>query len=397
MDNETLNAEESLEVTEASIEEVEEVVEATTEEEETLEVDSEISESDCNSKEEEEDEEDEEEEEEEEEDSVEESVNLESAMKDMPNTKSGMVQSINNLLSQMKKDELKFKISHIMEVLIATEKELVEKESGLNLSALDLSENVEDLFEAEDLSDNFKKKATLVFETAVAKRVDEVQQNMEENFRQDMEEQVAAYKERLAEATDKLLNVSIQDWQEDNKLAIHTGLKSEITEHFIEGMKTLFKEHYIDIPEDKEKVYEASQKKLEETNAKLNDEIQNNLDLRGTIDGLTSQVLFLENTQDLTDSEREKVKALCEKVNFENEEQYVEHITLVKECYLGNDSEDVEVETNTTLDESTEEYITEDVILESVEGDVQLASEVVVPTKSKIDKYADFLSGRCKY
>jgi len=393
MDNETLNTEESLEVTEASIEEVGEVVEATTEEEETLEFDSEISESGHDSKEEEEEEEDEDEEE----DSVEESINLESAMKDMPNTKSGMVQSINNLLSQMKKDELKFKISHIMEVLIATEKELVEKESGLNLSALDLSENVEELFEAEDLSDNFKKKATLVFETAVAKRVDEVQQNMEENFRQDMEEQVAAYKERLAEATDKLLNVSIQDWQEDNKLAIHTGLKSEITEHFIEGMKTLFKEHYIDIPEDKEKVYEASQKKLEETNAKLNEEIQNNLDLRGTIDSLTSQILFLENTQNLTDSEREKVKALCEKVNFENEEQYVEHINLVKECYLGNDSEDVEVENNTTLDESTEEYITEDVILESVEGDVQLASEVVVPTKSKIDKYADFLSGRCKY
>ena len=68
----------------------------------------------------------------------------------------------------------------------------------------------------------------------------------------------------------------------------------------------------------------------------------------------------------------------------------------MKECYLGNDSEDVEVETNTTLDESTEEYITEDVILESVEGDVQLASEVVVPNKTKIDKYADFLSGRCK-
>ena len=396
MDNETLNTEESLEVTEASIEEVEEVVEATTEEEETLEVDSEISESDCNSKEEEEDEEDKEEEEEEEEDSVEESINLESAMKDMPNTKSGMVQSINNLLSQMKKDELKTRISHIMEVLLATEKELYEKESGLNLSALDLTQNVEELFEAEDLSDDFKKKATLVFETAVAKRVDEVQQNIEENFKQDMEEQVAAYKERLAEATDKLLNVSILDWQEDNKLAIHTGLKSEITENFIAGMKTLFKDHYIDIPEDKEKVYEASQKKLEETDAKLNEEIQNNLDLRGTVEDLTSQILFLENTQDLTDSEREKVKALCEKVKFENEEQYVEHITLVKECYLGNDSEDVEVETNKTLDESTEEYITEDVILESVEGDVQLASEVVVPNKTKIDKYADFLSGRCK-
>ena len=162
-------------------------------------------------------------------------------------------------------------------------------------------------------------------------------------------------------------------------------------------MKTLFKEHYIDIPEDKEKVYEVSQKKLEEASAKLNEEIQTNLDLRGTVEGLTSQVLFLENTQDLTDSEREKVKALCEKVKFETEEQYVEHITLVKECYLNNDQEETEVETNTSLNEETEEFVTEGVILEGVEGDVQVASEVEVPSKNKIDKYADFLSRKCKY
>lgn len=407
MDNETLNTEniteeetEQVEVSETD-EEVAETAEETVEtvEEET---EAEVTEGKYSSKkkmkeEDEEDDDDDDEDEEEDEDSVEESANLETVLEDLPSTKSGMVQSINNLLSQMRKSELEFKINHIMEVLLASEKEIVERENGLDLSALDLSENVEDLFEAEDLSDDFKKKATLVFETAVAKRVDEVQQNIEENFRQDLEEQVAAYKERLAEATDKLLNVSIQDWQEDNKLAIHTGLKSEITEHFIEGMKTLFKEHYIDIPEDKEKVYEVSQKKLEEASAKLNDEIQTNLDLRGTIEGLTSQVLFLENTQDLTDSEREKVKALCEKVKFETEEQYVEHISLVKECYLNNDQEETEVETNTSLDAETEEFVTEDVILESVEGDVQVASEVEMPSKNKIDKYADFLSRKCKY
>ena len=403
MDNETLNTEN---ITEEETEQVEvsetdeEVTDTVEEETET-----EVTEGKYSSKkkmEEEEDEEDDDdddddEDEDEDEDSMDESVNLETVLEDLPSTKSGMVQSINNLLSQMRKSELEFKINHIMEVLLASEKEIVERENGLDLSALDLSENVEDLFEAEDLSDDFKKKATLVFETAVARRVDEVQQNIEENFRQDLEEQVAAYKERLAEATDKLLNVSIQDWQEDNKLAIHTGLKSEITEHFIEGMKTLFKEHYIDIPEDKEKVYEISQKKLEEASAKLNDEIQTNLDLRGTIEGLTSQVLFLENTQDLTDSEREKVRALCEKVKFETEEQYVEHITLVKECYLNNDQEETEVETNTSLNEDTEEFVTEDVILESVEGDVQVASEVEMPSKTKIDKYADFLSRKCKY
>ena len=409
MDNETLNTEN---ITEEETEQVEvsetaeEVAETAEEDVETVEeeTEAEVTEGKYSSKkkmkeedEEDDDDDDDDEDEDEDEDSMDESVNLETVLEDLPSTKSGMVQSINNLLSQMRKSELEFKINHIMEVLLASEKEIVERENGLDLSALDLSENVEDLFEAEDLSDDFKKKATLVFETAVDKRVDEVQQNIEENFRQDLEEQVAAYKERLAEATDKLLNVSIQDWQEDNKLAIHTGLKSEITEHFIEGMKTLFKEHYIDIPEDKEKVYEVSQKKLEEASAKLNDEIQTNLDLRGTIEGLTSQVLFLENTQDLTDSERERVKTLCEKVKFETEEQYVEHINLVKECYLNNDQEETEVETNTSLDEETEEFVTEDVILESVEGDVQVASEVEVPSKTKIDKYADFLSRKCKY
>ena len=185
MDNETLNteniAEEETEQVEVS-ETTEEESEVTTEEEtvEHTEIDEKCS---SHHKEEEEEEDDDEDDEEEEEESLEETSNLETTLEDLPNTKSGMVQSINNLLSQMRKSELKFKINHIMEVLLASEKEIVERESGLDLSALDLSENVEDLFEAEDLSDDFKKKATLVFETAVAKRVDEVQQNIEENFR----------------------------------------------------------------------------------------------------------------------------------------------------------------------------------------------------------------------
>ena len=134
---------------------------------------------------------------------------LESVLETLPTSKSGMVQTINTLLTEMTKDELQFKVKHLVEVLTATEKQILEREGGLNLTEVDLSGDVDSLFEGEEFDVKFKRKATLLFETAVAKRVEEVQTNIEENFKQDMEEQVLDYKEKLAEAVDKLLNASI--------------------------------------------------------------------------------------------------------------------------------------------------------------------------------------------
>ena len=199
---------------------------------------------------------------------------LETVLETLPTSKSGMVQTINSLLTEMTKDELQFKVKHLLEVLTASEKQILEREGGLNLQEVDLSDDVNQLFEGEEFDVNFRRKATLLFETAVAKRVEEVQTNVEENFKQDMEEQVLDYKEKLAEAVDKLLNASIEDWQDDNKLAIHTGLKAEITEEFMSGLKTLFKEHYIDIPEEKENEYVNLKETHDKTSIKLNDEIE---------------------------------------------------------------------------------------------------------------------------
>lgn len=302
---------------------------------------------------------------------------LETVLETLPTSKSGMVQTINSLLTEMTKDELQFKVKHLLEVLTASEKQILEREGGLNLQEVDLSDDVNQLFEGEEFDVNFRRKATLLFETAVAKRVEEVQGNIEENFKQDMEEQVLDYKEKLAEAVDKLLNASIEDWQDDNKLAIHTGLKAEITEEFMSGLKTLFKEHYIDIPEEKENEYVNLKETHDKTSIKLNDEIERNIELKSTIHEQRKEILFWENTQELTEVEREKLQKLAEKIEFDNDEEYLEGLNTIKKCYFKEKEEEVVTEES----EQIEEVETLQVVAES-------ASEL---PKTKIERYAQDL------
>lgn len=300
---------------------------------------------------------------------------IESILETIPNSKSGMVQTINTMLSEMTKDELQFKVKHIVEVLTASEKQILEREGGFNLTDVDLSEDVESLFEGEEFDINFKRKATLLFETAVAKRVEEVQTNIEENFKQDMEEQVVEYKEKIAEAVDKLLNASIEDWQDDNKLAIQTGLKTEITEEFMSGLKTLFKEHYIDIPEDKENEYVNLKETHDKASIKLNEEIEKNIELKSVVHEQKREILFWENTGELTETQRERLKKLAEKIEFDNEEEYLEGLETIKNCYFA---------------ERDEETVTEDVEIEEVET-LQVVAESSEKSKTKIEKYAQDL------
>ena len=362
--SEILNEEENIEISEETTEETE-TVETTETETETVEEEVEIAEVEIAELEEETVEE------------VEETgAVLEAVLETLPTSKSGMVQTINSLLAEMTKDELQFKVKHLVEVLTATEKEILEREGGLNLTEVDLSEDVDSLFEGEEFDVNFKRKATLVFETAVAKRVEEVQSNIEENFKQDMEEQVLDYKEKLAEAVDKLLNASIEDWQDDNQLAIHSGLRAEITEEFMSGLKTLFKEHYIDIPEDKENEYVNLKESHDNTSIKLNEEIEKNIELKSTIHEQQREILFWENTQDLTTVEREKLQKLAEKIEFDNAEEYIEGLETIKKCYFTEREEEV-------VTEESEE-------IEEVET-LQVVAETTEQPKTKIEQYAQDL------
>ncbi len=363
--SEILNEEENIEISEETAEETE-TVETTETETETVEEEVEIAEVEIAELEEE---------------TVEPEVEetgtvLEAVLETLPTSKSGMVQTINSLLAEMTKDELQFKVKHLVEVLTATEKQILEREGGLNLTEVDLSEDVDSLFEGEEFDVNFRRKATLLFETAVAKRVEELQNNIEENFKQDMEEQVLDYKEKLAEAVDKLLNASIEDWQDDNQLAIHSGLRAEITEEFMSGLKTLFKEHYIDIPEDKENEYVNLKESHDNTSIKLNEEIEKNIDLKSTIHEQQREILFWENTQDLTTVEREKLQKLAEKIEFDNAEEYIEGLETIKKCYFTEKEEEV-------VTEESEE-------IEEVET-LQVVAETTEQPKTKIERYAQDL------
>lgn len=358
--SEILNEEENIEISEETAEVTEETETAETDAEDTEVAEVEIAELEESAEAEEE-----------------EGVVLETVLETLPTSKSGMVQTINSLLTEMTKDELQFKVKHLLEVLTASEKEILEREGGLNLTEVDLSDDVNQLFEGEEFDVNFRRKATLLFETAVAKRVEEVQGNIEENFKQDMEEQVLDYKEKLAEAVDKLLNASIEDWQDDNKLAIHTGLKAEITEEFMSGLKTLFKEHYIDIPEEKENEYVNLKETHDKTTIKLNDEIERNIELKSTIHEQRKEILFWENTQELTEVEREKLQKLAEKIEFDNDDEYVDSINTIKKCYFTEKEEEV-------VTEESEE-------IEEVETLQVVAETISEQPKTKIERYAQDL------
>lgn len=357
--SEILNEEENIEISEETAEVTEETETAETDAEDTEVAEVEVAELEETAE------------------AEEEGVVLEKVLETLPTSKSGMVQTINSLLTEMTKDELQFKVKHLLEVLTASEKQILEREGGLNLSEVDLSDDVNQLFEGEEFDVNFRRKATLLFETAVAKRVEEVQSNIEENFKQDMEEQVLDYKEKLAEAVDKLLNASIEDWQDDNKLAIHTGLRAEITEEFMSGLKTLFKEHYIDIPEEKENEYVNLKETHDKTTIKLNDEIERNIELKSTIHEQRKEILFWENTQELTEVERDKLKKLAEKIEFDNDEEYLEGLNTIKKCYFTEKEEEVSIEESDQIEE-----------VETLQVVAESASEL---PKTKIERYAQDL------
>lgn len=357
--SEILNEEKNIEISEETVEVTEETETAETDAEDTEVAEVEIAELEESAE------------------AEEDGVVLETVLETLPTSKSGMVQTINSLLTEMTKDELQFKVKHLLEVMTASEKEILEREGGLNLTEVDLSDDVNQLFEGEEFDVNFRRKATLLFETAVAKRVEEVQSTVEENFKQDMEEQVLDYKEKLAEAVDKLLNASIEDWQDDNKLAIHTGLRAEITEEFMSGLKTLFKEHYIDIPEEKENEYVNLKETHDKTTIKLNDEIERNIDLKSTIHEQRKEILFWENTQELTEVEREKLQKLAEKIEFDNDEEYLDGLNTIKKCYFTEKEEEVVTEESETIEE-----------VETLQVVAESASE---QPKTKIERYAQDL------
>lgn len=235
---------------------------------------------------------------------------------------------------------------------IEEDNEDVEKE-------LDIEEDVNALLEGEELSEEFKDKAKLVFESALRTKISEIKESIEEKYAQVLAEEVEEIKEDLTERVDAYLEYVSGEWLTENELAIERGLKEELTESFLVGMKNLFEEHYVQIPEEKYDVLESMVEKLDDMETKLNEQIEKNVSLNKRLAESVADGIFDEVSEGLALSQKEKLASLAESVEFESDEEYREKLETLREAYFPSRSVSPSAKTETLSEgvDSTPESI----------------------------------------
>ena len=198
----------------------------------------------------------------------------------------------------------------------------------------DIEEDVAALLSGEELSEEFRAKAKTIFEAAVTSRVAEARAEIEASHAEKLEEEVAEAKGELSERVDSYLEYVSEEWFTENQLAVEHGLKTELTESFLSGMKGLFEEHYVTIPEDKYDVLESMVEKLDDMETKLNEQIEKNINLNSRLGESVADGILSNVSEGLASTQKEKLASLAESVEFESEESYREKLEVLKESYF---------------------------------------------------------------
>lgn len=206
--------------------------------------------------------------------------------------------------------------------------------SAKNKASVSMKEDMEGLFQGEDLTEEFKEKATAIFEAAVQLRVSELAEQLETEYNAKLEEQVVEVVEDISTKVDDYMNYVVQEWITENEVAIESSLKSEITEEFIEGLRNLFVEHYITIPEEKVDVVEELSVRVEDLETKLNEATEANIELSKALAENVKEKIFLEVSEGLVATQADKFKTLAEGVEYNDEETYRRKLEIVKENYF---------------------------------------------------------------
>ena len=224
-------------------------------------------------------------------------------------------------------------------------KEAVE----LRIKEIDVSEDVDALVSGDDsLSEDFKEKASTIFEAAVKSRVRSEVERIIEEVAEEKKVEMETFKDELTEKVDTYLNYVVDEWSKENELAIERGLKGEIAEDFISGLQQLFQDHYIDVPDEKYDVLEAQSDKISELEGRLNEEIQKNVEIKEANSGLVREQVISEVSEDLADTEVEKFKTLTQDIDFSDEDTFKEKLNTIKENFFPK----VKVEDNVSDDET---------------------------------------------
>ena len=293
----------------------------------------------------------------------------------VPKTKAGMIKALYDQLNSMKKAELSDSFGKIMGATLKEaehededddEKKMMKagyhkKMENKKLKKEDLEIDVKDDMDAlvggEDLSEEFKTKAATIFETAVsAKVISEVNQRieeLEEQYVQEITEAKEEHKSTMTEKVDGYLNYVVEEWMTENELAVEKGIRSELVEDFMTGLKTLFTEHYIDIPEEKVDLVDDLFGKVEDLEQKLDESINSNVEMKKELAEFKKEETLREVSKDLADTEKEKLGKLAEGIDFEDEQQYTEKLEVIKENYFPTST--TKTETITEELENTEE------------------------------------------
>ena len=232
--------------------------------------------------------------------------------------------------------------------------ENIEEETEEEFS---IEEDVNALFAGEELSEDFQDKARTIFETAIKSKVAEIKEQVQAQYQEQLIEEVAAVKTELTERVDSYLEYVAQEWLEENTLAVEHGLKTEMTESFLAGMKGLFEDHYVTVPEDRYDVLESMVDKLDEMKSKLNEQIDKNVALNRRLAESVADVIFAEVSEGLALTQKEKLASLAENVEFDSEETYREKLVTLKNSYFSESATSAQrevAEEVETVEESAE-------------------------------------------
>ena len=237
---------------------------------------------------------------------------------------------------EMKKEEGYMKASKDKEKMMKSEK----SEDDQKAKDVDVKEHIDALTSGEsDLSEEFKQKAATIFEAAITSKVKEIAEEMEADYNKKFDEEVSKAKTDLVEKVDAYMNYVVNEWMKENELAIERGIKGEIAEDFINGLKKLFEDHYIDVPDEKYDVLEDQASKIEELEKKLNEQIANNVEMNKENSSLKRTDIIAEVASDLADTSKEKFAKLTEEVEYSNADDFKKKCETIKESYFGNKKE----------------------------------------------------------
>lgn len=270
-----------------------------------------------------------------------------------PQTKMGMLNAMMKHYGEMKKSDLSAaynKMKEMYEDLDASEEaEEISETPHISADDIDLTDDVAALFGDEELSEEFKEKATTIFEAVVVSKINEAMGDMVENVQTAKSLEDDELKEEMIEKIDSYLDYVVEQWMDNNRLAVENGIRTEIAEEFMGGLKSLFEASYIDMPEEKADVLGELSDKVDSLEEELNKELQKNIELSQSVEELHRGSIVADISEDLTVSQVEKLKSLAEGVDFISEEDFKEKLEMIKDTYFDS-SIDEEVQNETIFD-----------------------------------------------